>query len=117
MTNLESLACEMKREAENFPITRQRMVEGLAGTAFPSQLRRRIDIEGQLYQLQFTHDELSDEKELIHLSFSRDDKQIPDENIRELLRRTFFTGQGNVITFPGPLGSHIIHIAYIREKS
>jgi hypothetical protein len=105
---LVQLASEMRQTAEKNPVSKEVMKTG----KLPEELIRRVDILGQEYQLQFSHDDLGQAK-MIHLSFSRRDRVIPTTEIKVLLKALFFDEEPDVFEFPGMLGNYVVHFAKI----
>lgn len=110
--DLSVVAAEMKAAAERVKITRKQM---LTLAQFPAELRRLVKIEGHEYCLQYSQDELSTTKQMFHLSFSQEDRELPNEKIQQLLQQAFFDNQ-DVIRFPGnPIfGNHVLHMAVVQ---
>lgn len=117
-SEIELLAVEMKANAEANPVKREQMLR----LDFPQDLKRKITIDDTEYHVQYSIDELGPDKEMVHLSCSQRSMVIPDENIQHILRKAFFSGERpraitDVVVFPGMLGSHVLHMGYIRHKS
>ncbi len=113
MTDLQTLADEMKATADQNRISKQRIMEGYV---FPDILRQRIELGEVRYILQFSYDELSDQKEMGHLSFSRLDMQEPSD-LEVLTFQEAFFGHEKVVQFPGVIGRHVIHLGKITAKT
>jgi len=122
MTELESLIASMKAKAEANPCDPRKVGEALAEgriPPFPDQLRGFIDLEGMLHQLQFTHDHLSDDKVMLHLSVARADQQQISDGVKQQLVQGFF-GDEPTVEFPGNsmIGrGYVLHIGVIRFKT
>ncbi len=111
---LHDIAEEMKANAAQRPITLGQLLEGIAAKQFPESLKQRVEIEGYgIVQIQFSFDDFLPGKLMHHLSFSRDDKETPDDNMKKAFQEAFFGDDANILLLPSTLGSHIVHIAKI----
>jgi hypothetical protein len=120
MNEILTLAAEMKEQARLHPLSRQHIMSGILAAKFPPELRRTLTIDGVEYRVHFSHDELSTEKELVHLSCSQQNAQRPDEKVQEILRKAFFSEKdenalGDVVIFPS-MTVGVLHMGYVREK-
>lgn len=113
MTDLKMLADEMKATADQNRISKQLIIEGYL---FPDNLRQRIQLGESKYIVQFSYDELSDNKEMGHLSFSRHDMEQPSE-LEILMFQEAFFGHDKVVQFPGIIGRHVVHLGHITAKT
>lgn len=123
-TDLAVVAAEMKAAAKANPTNLLGMSPAdIVAAGFPAALRRKVVIYGHDYIVQFSHDTLSSNKEMVHLSCSQESLQMPGPDIQDVLRKFFFDDYDRsraitgVVVFPGMLGSHVLHMGYIRSKS
>jgi hypothetical protein len=111
-TELAALVERMEAAAERFRVTKEVML----ALALPEGLKDNIVIDGQKYLVQFSHDEMSENRVFRHLSFAREDREIPTDREKTIFRTAFF-GKTEVLEFPGNpvFGKHIAHFIGMKK--
>lgn len=113
---LETIVKEMKLQAEQNPISIDKMLAGIDSFSFPENLRRTelIDEFG-VVNIQFSHDQLGLRKHIEHLSFSREDLKKPTMEMIKVLKTAFFYDNNHVITLPSNL-PFVVQLGKIAES-
>lgn len=107
---MKTLSSEMITQAEASPITFERMMEGIALKSFPVELQRLEAIdEFGFMQIQFSHDQLGPGKFIKHLSFSRQDQERPNDEIKKAFQEAFFGNAEDILEMPSTL-PHVIQL-------
>jgi hypothetical protein len=111
---LKILAKEMKLQAKITPVTKEIMLANIATLSFPSNLKR-IEFIDELDEVQinfqYSHDYLSEEKYLEHLSFSRVDHLQIDAITQRNIQDAFFPNDKSVIN----LGSNLSYVVQLGK--
>lgn len=104
--DLQTIASEMKTAADGNPLTINRILEGLEKEVFPEILIRKENVEpyGQVH-IQFSIDQLNSKIALFHLSFSKNDMQVPSDQMIADFQSAFFGEMINVLILP-PVSNH-----------
>lgn len=114
--DIKTLATEMKTNAEAMPIDMAKMMVSVDRIAFPDELRRIESVDGfGAVQVQFSHDQLSEDKFIRHLSYRLLADIVPSAEMQEAFRIAFFGDEQNLLPLPS-LHGHVIQLVKLEIK-